>query len=104
MVLSKGQYGLSRIVSWFELAKDFAKQYVCQTTRAFDKKNNQFIVKRHSASDHFESLKQNEKTSIWWKIDKNFERTMWVKPYCPWYSFSKNILNKRTVYPFYENW
>ena len=24
----KGQYGSSRIVSWFELARDFFKQYV----------------------------------------------------------------------------
>ena len=31
----KGQYASSRIVSWFELVRDFFKQYVHQTIRDF---------------------------------------------------------------------
>ena len=74
-------------------------------------KLDQFILKRRFASNHtsidsknFKSLKENASSNIWWKIDKNFQRMIWVKPYCPGYSFSKNILNAGIACPFYENW
>ena len=49
------------------------------------------------------SLKQNASTNLR-KIDKNLEKPIWVKPYRPWYSFSKSIYTAGVVCVFYENW